>query len=113
MVWITGLMIWGILSGSTMLLTCAITLKFGLYFLRKIQFFSLNVRTNILVSFLRLCCLLLPILYSLSGFQVNNLPLFFVLFIGEFIDRLEFYNEIDVVTPEGELFATHLPLIRK
>ena len=113
MVWITGLMIWGILSGSTMLLTWVITLKFGLYFLRKIQFFSLNVRTNILVSFLRLCCLLFPILYFLSGFQVNNLPLFFVLFIGEFIDRLEFYNEIDVVTPERELFATHLPLIRK
>jgi Fe-S-cluster-containing dehydrogenase component/DMSO reductase anchor subunit len=110
MVWLTGMMTWSVLSGNALVLTCAITLKFGLYFLRKIQFFRLNIRTNNFVSFLRLCCLLFPAFYFFSGFQVNSLPLLFVLLFGEVIDRLEFYNEIDVVTPERELFATHLQI---
>jgi Fe-S-cluster-containing dehydrogenase component len=110
MVWLTGLMIWSVLSGNTLLLTGVISLKFALYLLRKIQFYRLSLRTHILVSILRLCCLLVPILGFLSGFQVNNLPFLGVLLFSEVIDRLEFYNEIDVITPERELFATHLQM---
>jgi DMSO reductase anchor subunit len=106
MVWLTGLMIWSILSGSTFLLICIIILKFGFYCARKIQFFRMNLRTNILVSFSRLCSLLFPALCLLSGFQVDSLLLLFVLLFGEVVDRLEFYHEIDVVTPEREIFAT-------
>jgi hypothetical protein len=38
------------------------------------------------------------------------LPLLFVLLFGEVIDRLEFYHEIDVVTPERELLATQIQM---
>jgi Fe-S-cluster-containing dehydrogenase component/DMSO reductase anchor subunit len=106
MVWITGLMIWSFLSGSTLLLICIVILKFGLYIARKIQFFRLKLRTHLFISFLRLCCLLFLILCFLIGFHVNSLSLMFVLLFGEVVDRLEFYHEIDVVTPQRELYTT-------
>ena len=107
MVWITGLLIWSFLSGSTLLLICIVIFKFGLYIARKIQFFRLKLRTHFFVSFLRLCCLMFLILCVLIGFQANSLFLFFVMLLGEVVDRLEFYNEIDVVTPEREIYTTH------
>jgi phosphoglycerol transferase MdoB-like AlkP superfamily enzyme len=110
MVWLTGLMTWSVLSGNTLLLAGVISFKFALYLLRKIQFFRMNIRTNNFVSFLRLCCLLFPAFCFFFGFQVISLPLLFVLLFGEVIDRVEFYDEIDVVTPERELLATQLQM---
>jgi len=100
---LTGIMIWSLLFESTFFIAFSITIKSGLYLFRKINFYSLKQRTSHIFTFLRLGFLGIPIALWFTGFEFNSLITLVVILSGELIDRIEFYKEIDIVTPEREL----------
>jgi len=56
-----------------------------------------------IISLLRILCLMVP--YILLDMKLDMvLPVYLIItFLGEIIDRSEFYDESDIVTPKNEL----------
>jgi len=103
MVSITGIMILGLLLESSFLIAFSITLKIGLYLIRKIQFYQNNILTSTILTIFRLVFLGVATALWIADFGLNTLLILGILVTGEIIDRIEFYKEIDVVTPQREL----------
>ncbi len=104
MVWITGLLFWSILSGNSFFIGLVIVLKTTLYLYRKVRFYQHKIPVHGLVSGLRLSLLWFPVLIGIFLVPIENYW-FFAAFVmtGELIDRSEFYNEIEVISPKKEL----------
>lgn len=103
MVWITGLMVWAFLYESSFFIAFTVTLKAGLYLVRKVNFYRQGMKLGYTVSLLRIGCLGLMVILFYNS-QTPSIILAAVALSGEIIDRLEFYLELEVVTPETELY---------
>jgi Fe-S-cluster-containing dehydrogenase component len=79
-------------------------IKVGLYSYRKLYFRKNNKRTRMLLSAWRLDMIIsFPLLFWL--FDISNIFwwIFASVLIGEMIDRAEYYNELDVITPKKQI----------
>ncbi|PKQ65903.1 hypothetical protein BZG02_02560 [Labilibaculum filiforme] len=103
MVSLTGILFFAWLIEMPILVELILLLKGSLYIWRKISLRKKKENYFPVLSSIRILCLLIP--YVLLDLQLAlSLPVSLViLFIGEIIDRSEFYYESDVITPEKEL----------
>jgi DMSO reductase anchor subunit len=79
-------------------------IKVGLYSYRKLYFRKNNKRTRMLLSAWRLDMIIsFPLLFWL--FDISNIFwwIFASVLIGEMIDRAEYYDELDVITPKKQI----------
>jgi len=98
MVWITGLLIFGLAIQSDFLIAMTLTAKITLYSARKYQ-----LKRFSFLSILRLSGLIGLIVYwAISPFDIP-VWLYLLLGLGELIDRAEFYHEIEIITPKSGL----------
>lgn len=101
-VFFTGLLWISLILQEPLPLFFVIFLKLSLYLFRKIKLWSgLKIQQKI-YSFFRIIALLTaPLLYALD---VALIELFYPLFIGEVIDRLEFYSENYIKSPSRQVY---------
>ncbi len=106
MVLLTGFMVFSLLTNSVFLIGFTLSVKLGLYLFRKIQYRSNRINTLPIISVVRICCLLIPFIYLGTNWMPGLDSWMILLFVGlgEAIDRLEFYYEAEITTPEGELY---------
>lgn len=105
----------GILSGRAALFLPAGVLKLALYGYRKLHFFRVRRPVRRLLSIARvLTGFLLPLAYWVvwgSGAAVLWVALSVV--VGDWLDRLEFYDELEIVTPESQIRLDLYALLEK
>lgn len=107
---ITAILFWAFLSQNVFLIAVMVLVKASLYIWRKALLHKLNSTYFPILSIVRLFALFVSFLLLYIAPQVSlEIPLV-ILFVGEIIDRSEFYYESDVITPEKEL--NELPLIK-
>jgi hypothetical protein len=81
-----------------------VLIKSGLYIYRKLEMRKMNKNHRLLLSGLRLDMIVsFPLIFWF--FDISNLQwwVFASVLIGELIDRCEFYDELDVITPEKQI----------
>lgn len=104
-----GLYFTGILTVNESLIEWMGGLKLFLYLYRKFRFMRTGRKMRPLVSFLRLGFGFLAPLYLLIDEPVtpiNNYGYIIIsVIIGEVIDRTEYYDEIDIVTPRKQILS--------
>ncbi len=107
MISITGLLLFGILSGIPFFIGFSITLKLGLYIFRKIQFRRAGLSSRWISTSIRIISLVFSLIsiVLLDALQLNYWIIFSLLLLGEVIDRVEFYQEAEVMNPRGELHS--------
>lgn len=101
---LTGLFLVGVFSANPLVAGSVGAGKLLLYVQRKFEFQRKGKPARVRLSALRIAVgLLVPIIaLALNGGEANLFVVVAVLF-GELIDRLEFYAELDVVTPEKQM----------
>ncbi len=104
---LNGLYLTGILMGNGLIFGLMGGLKLFLYLYRKVHFKRTGRKMRPLVSFLRVGSgFLVPLFLSAAnpGAMVNYYGYIIVsVIIGEVIDRAEYYDEIDIVTPRKQM----------
>ena len=80
-------------------------LKGGLYGYRKLLLRKQKIAGFPILSGIRMLALLLPLILLVIAPQISFWILFPTVFLGEIIDRGEFYYESEARTPQGELTA--------
>lgn len=103
MAWITAPLLFAWLANIPLLIGLLTLLKGGLYIYRKTTFSNHKVEHYPTLSAVRLLTLTLPFILFLVMPQTSLWILLPTLFVGEIIDRSEFYHESEVRTPQGEL----------
>lgn len=101
----TGILFWGILTANSAIFITIGLLKAILYTIRnfnELRTFSFTksnfikaLRLDLLISF--------PLIFWLLNIDNLFLLIAISVFIGEIIDRIEFYNEIEILTPEIQI----------
>ena len=101
---LTGLFLIGVLSANPLVAGSFGVGKLALYVHRKVEFMKLGKPVRPLLSGVRLAVgFVAPsVFWAFQGYEANVVMLGMVLF-GELIDRLEFYVELDIVTPEKQM----------
>jgi DMSO reductase anchor subunit len=101
---LTGLFLVGVFSANPLVAGSVGAGKLILYVQRKIGFQRKGKPARLRLSGLRIAVgLLVPVIaWAVNGGEVNLLVVVAVLF-GEMIDRMEFYAELDIVTPEKQM----------
>ncbi len=98
MVSITAILFWAWLIDSTLLIELMVLTKASLYIWRKQSLRKQKLSYLPWLSALRLLTLFVPFAFEMDlGIALA------ILFVGEIIDRSEFYFESDITTPEKEL----------
>ena len=107
MVSLTGVLLFAWMSNISILIEIIILTKGCLYIWRKGYLRKKKLSYFLVLSVIRIFCLLVP--YILLDLQWELiLPVYLaIVFIGEIIDRAEFYYESDVITPEKQLRITN------
>lgn len=103
MAWITAPFLFAWLANIPLLIGLLTLLKGGLYIYRKTTFCNNKVKHHPTLSAVRLLTLTLPFILFIVMPQTSLWILLPTLFVGEVIDRSEFYHESEVRTPQGEL----------
>ena len=107
MVVFTGVLLFAWMANVSILIELIILAKACFYIWRKKALRSREVNYFPLLSAIRILCLIVPyILFDLQ-LGLSLAYLLAIVFIGEVIDRAEFYYESDVITPEKELRMTN------
>ncbi|MCP4726665.1 MAG: 4Fe-4S dicluster domain-containing protein [bacterium] len=114
MILITGLFMLGIFSLSNVIIAWFGFLKIYFYTMRKFYFHKSGGERRVLLSIIRLFTgFVIPAgIWGIFGTDHFDLILIFVL-LGEFIDRTEFYLELDFITPERKIYEDILIELRK
>lgn len=103
LVTLTALLLFAAFTELTFVFTIIIIAKLFLYIGRKKITITTNSYGNLIVTFLRVIVgILLPVYLYFFDFQNHVIILFLI--TGEVIDRIEFYIEMDVTTPQKQLF---------
>jgi len=103
-VWWSGLLFAGVFSGKLWLVLPVGLWKFFLYLKRKQEFAERGQAQRHWLNHLRLLGGLgLPILLLTIDPVTNLLPALLAAIAGEAIDRGEFYEELDIITPERQV----------
>ncbi|MCP5102746.1 MAG: dimethyl sulfoxide reductase anchor subunit [bacterium] len=98
---LNGLYLTGILTGSGVIFGLMGGLKFFLYLYRKVQLKQAKRKIRPLVSLLRVGLgFLLPLAFSMRNYYGYAIV---GVIIGEVIDRMEYYDELDVITPPKQM----------
>lgn len=103
MVWTTGLLLYAWLAHISLLIGLMILLKVCLYIYRKHTLRRQQIAYLPIISLIRIAALLIPCIALLAMPSISPWFLLPILFVGEIIDRTEFYYESEVRTPQGEL----------
>lgn len=103
MAWITGLFLFAWLAHIPLLIGIMTLFKASLYIYRKHTLRRQNIAFLPIISSIRIAALLLPFIVLLAIPAISPWILLPILFLGEIIDRIEFYHESDVRIPQGEL----------
>lgn len=103
MVRITGLLFFAWFANLTFSIVFLTLLKLALYIHRKRGLCAKKIAHSPIISVFRVGALLLPLVLLLIMPQISLWILLPILFFGEIIDRSEFYQESDVITPQQEL----------
>nr|WP_283242713.1 4Fe-4S dicluster domain-containing protein [Marinifilum caeruleilacunae] len=106
MVVLTGIFFFAWIGGISIILETMILLKAILYAWRKISLRAKNITYFPMLSLLRILCLFIPYLLFDLEWEQSLAILLPIVFVGEIIDRAEFYHESDVITPEKQLRMT-------
>ncbi len=101
---ITSLFLIGILSGDAVITSWFGFIKLYMYIYRKFTFRKRRINVRYLLSLLRLLTgIILPgILWNTFKTDYFGVILMLIL-VGEFIDRMEFYLEIEFISPESTM----------
>ena len=101
---ITGIFLAGVFLASPLVATLTGAVKLSLYLKRKVEYKAAGRPTRIGLSLVRILCgFAVPgvVWALLSG---NSIPIVIAaVMLGELVDRLEFYLELEVVTPAGQM----------
>jgi hypothetical protein len=103
-VFLSAMLLTAILANNDLLFYTVIILKSLLYVYRKVYFWIQHQSINFWVSGIRvLIGIVFPML--LMQFRLYDHPyfIFIVIMIGEIIDRVEFYLELDIITPQKQI----------
>ena len=103
MVWITGILLFAWLAHIPLLIGIITLLKASFYIYRKHTLCNQNIAYLPIISSIRIAALLLPCIALLAISTISLWVLLPIVFLGEIIDRTEFYHESDIRTPQGEL----------
>jgi len=103
MVSITAILFWAWLIDNTLLIELIVLAKASLYVWRKQSLRKQKLNYLPWVSTLRLFALFVPFVLHYALPQLDLGIVLAILFVGEIIDRSEFYYESDIVTPKAEL----------
>ncbi len=114
MVFITGLFLLGVFSKSNVIIAWFGFLKVYFYTMRKFHFHKTGGEKRISVSLFRLLFgFVIPAgIWGIYGIDHYNYILASIL-TGEFIDRIEFYLELEFITPVKKIFEDMLIELRK
>jgi len=103
MVCLTGLLLFSWLTNIIVLIYLITLIKIGLYVWRKLVLFKQKLIYFPIISLIRLVTLIFPLIGLVLLPEISNWILISIIFLGEIIDRSEFYYESDVKTPKGAL----------
>ncbi len=79
-------------------------LKTGLYIYRKYYFWKEGLNYRLFISGWRLDMLIsFPLIFWFFDFSNLNFWILVSVLVGEIIDRAEYYEELDVITPEKQI----------
>ena len=106
---LSGLLFTSILNGSLDFFLVIIFVKFCLYLYRKYHFFRNKKKYFIWVSLTRAVLgFIVPAIFLLINFENYKLIITLFVLVGELIDRLEFYYDLDIITPGKQIANTSL-----
>ena len=103
MVWLTGLLLFAWFTNNILLIAFITLFKCVMYLMRKQALFRQKTTFFQLITVIRILFLALPLIVLIAFPEVLNWSLVVLVFLGEIIDRSEFYYESDVKTPNGAL----------
>lgn len=103
MAWTTGILLFAWIAHTPLLIGLMTLLKAYLYIYRKYILHTHKIAYLPIASSIRLLALLLPFVALLIVPTISLWILLPIVFMGEIIDRIEFYHESDVRTPQGEM----------
>lgn len=103
MVSLTGILFFVWLIEVPIVIELIIILKGSLYIGRKVSLRQLRLNYFPALSLVRVLCLLFPYILLDMHWELALPTALTIIFIGEIIDRAEFYYESDVITPRKEL----------
>jgi Fe-S-cluster-containing dehydrogenase component/DMSO reductase anchor subunit len=103
---LTGLFLTGLFMKNFIIFSLVGLIKIGLYIYRKYYFHKIKRDIRIMVSAWRIAFMVsFPLI--IWWFNPPNVFWYVALFIflGEMIDRYEYYTEIDIITPKKQIYA--------
>lgn len=102
-IWLSTALFWSLFSGYTMLIITFLVVKFLFYSYRKYLLLRYMSKFFLILSLFRISVLLVAIYLFLTGSEWDKSLTFILISAGEFIDRIEFYSESEIETPENKL----------
>jgi len=103
-VFLSAMLITAVLVNNYQLLYTIIILKFLLYAYRKIYFQIQRKSIYPIISVIRILVgFLLPLILLQLDLNNNLYYIFSLILLGEIIDRIEFYLELDISTPKNQI----------
>ncbi len=101
----TGLFLAGIISGNPIIFGWFGIIKIYLYTLRKFDAFKTGKKLRPLIGIMRIGTgFLLPVILLFTTLESRGIIILLSIMTGEIIDRLEYYAELEVVTPEKQMY---------
>ena len=103
MVWLTGLLLFAWFTNNILLIALITLFKCVVYIMRKQALFKQKTSYFPIITVVRILLLVIPLIVLVAFPEISNWSLAVPVFLGEIIDRSEFYDESDVKTPQGAL----------
>ncbi len=98
----------GLLSGQYYLFTVMIVLKTGLYIYRKWEMHKKGGNIRLFISACRLDMLIsFPLMFWIFGIPNIQWWIFASILLGEIIDRAEYYDELEIITPQKQIHTDY------
>ena len=101
---LTGFLISSLFFNNYLMLIIVAIIKTGLYIYRKYYFWKKGLNYRLFITAWRLDMIIsLPLTFWLFDFSNLNWWILASVLIGEIIDRAEYYDELDVITPKMQI----------
>lgn len=98
---LTGFFVYSLISGDFIILGTTASIKLTLYVYRKIEFHRKSQPVNIKLTAIRILVgFIIPLILLLVDPIEHYIEMIVSALLGELIDRIEFYKEFDIITPE-------------
>jgi len=101
---LSSLLFTTIWAGFSNLFLMIVFIKLCLYLYRKYYFYRNNKKNILWMSLTRAVLgILIPYIFSFIDFEVYKSIIMIFIFMGELIDRIEFYYDLDIITPGKQI----------